>query len=140
MYGTINTYTMYLSPQRRELPGFYPETYATIPYVKPYISTYDIYFTDNYPRELLTYFLYDGGDPFTKHYTWVEKNTDFLSVIQSRTRGIMFVMWAIPENEFVADMIMLKYPTAKKTYINVTTDALTKPASILISVPTFDRL
>ena len=133
--GINNTYRIYLGPERRELPGFYPETFVTMPYIKPYIETYDIYVTDNFPRELLTYFLYIDGNPFYKNYTWLEHNTDFLTVTPNPKKGILFVMWDISGNYPITEELLTVYPQATEMHIPYVNDQISRSASILIAVP-----
>ncbi|MCX6791729.1 MAG: glycosyltransferase family 39 protein [Candidatus Gottesmanbacteria bacterium] len=135
LYGTIVTYQIYLGPMRRELPGLYPKTYITIPNLKPFIATHDIYVTDNYPRELLTYFLYTNGDPFYKNYVWMEHNREMLSVSPHTNRGLVFVMWDIPDNQPITDELRMKYPSATEQHIPYINDHISRPASILLIVP-----
>ena len=115
--SAFTSYRDYLSPYRHEPPGFYPETLIATNYIRTIWDEYDIYLTDNYPRETLTYLLYRGGDPFVRTYTWYERNADFLSVAPRGPKGVAFFMFATPTNERIATLLMDKFPQAEKFYL-----------------------
>lgn len=151
-YTFFVTYRDYLGPEKRELKGFYPETLITANYIKTIWDEYDIYLTDNYPRELLTYYLYRKGyDTFTKNYTWLESNTAFLNLETNQIltmgnnnqnilgkstsinkKGLAFFMFAIPENELVAEQLMKKYPKSNKFYLWYDNDNIHRPAALVV--------
>ena len=136
------TYHTYLSAERRELPGFYPETRVTTDYIKTIWNSYEIHLTDNYPRELLTYYLYreDQPNPFQRNYFWHETPTGFVDIAQThlfekRVKGLAFFMFANPVNEAVAGSLLTQFPQAEKTYIWYKNDMITRPASLLVTIP-----
>jgi len=136
---TLTTYQNYLGSERRELPGFYPETYITLDYLSQLKdkNDYDFYFTDNFPRELLTFLLYNPGqeNPFQKNYTWLEKNTGFLKVTKSPGKGIGFIMFDSPLNQPIATALLSKYPHAHKINLSYKNENIQRPGSIIIFVP-----
>lgn len=134
LFSAFGSYRDYLGPQRRELAGFYPETLVTTNYIKTIIDTHDIYLTDNYPRELLTYYLYRGGDAFVHNYTWVESNYMLLDANKKPGRGIAFFMFAIPENEAVANSLLKKFPKSHKFYLWYDNDNIHRQASLVVKV------
>ncbi|MEK9175879.1 MAG: glycosyltransferase family 39 protein [Patescibacteria group bacterium] len=132
--GAISTYHDYLGPNRRELAGFYPETLVITNYIKTVWNNYDIYITDNYPRELLTYYLYkEGKDAFTKNYTWLDNSESFLSLSKTnQNHGYAFFMFATPENEETAIELKRKFPNSKKFYLWYTNNNIARPASLVV--------
>lgn len=155
VYTFFITYRDYLGPKRRELRGFYPETLVTTKYIKTIWDDYDIYLTDNYPRELLTYYLYRKGNPFVKNYNWIENSTAFLNIGTNQTlagdnnyqnilgestsinkKGLAFFMFATPENELIAKQLMKKYPKSNKFLLWYYNDNIIKrPASLVVLIP-----
>lgn len=129
------TYTLYLGPHRLELPGFYPETRVVTDFVKSLPNTYSIYLSDNYPRELLTYYLYRDGDPFKKHYTWIEHPQDFLTIQRAPNEQLLFIMFANDNNEVVARSLLSHYSSAQKTYLWYHNDEIQRKAALVIRVP-----
>src|SRR5690606_27535339 len=114
----FNTYQDYLGKNRRELVGFYPETKITTEYIKKVEETHEIHLTDNYPRELLTYYLYKPEhNSFDKNYKWHEYNYEFLEIEKVPDKGLAFFMFAIPENEVIANQLLQKHKNSHKFYI-----------------------
>lgn len=132
------TYQDYLGPERRELPGFYPETYITLNYLSQLKdkNEYDFYFTDDFPRELLTFLLYSPGqeDPFQKNYTWLEKNTDFLKITKKPEKGIGFAMFDNSPNQPIANALLQKYPNAYRINLTYKNENIQRPGSTIIFV------
>lgn len=157
--SSLVTYNLYLSKNRLELPGFYPETLVTTNYIKTIWNDYDIYVTDNYPRELLTYYLYRNNqrDTFVRNYVWLDNSLAFLNVqpnIQNdialteqntggdilgastqKKRGVAFFMFANDFNEQTAREILSRYSNARKFYLLYTDDNINRLASLVILVP-----
>ncbi len=138
LMSSLITYNLYLGKNRLELPGFYPETLVTTKYIKTIWNNYDIYITDNYPRELLTYYLYRNGqqDAFTKNYTWENNSLAFLNIPSSlgNTKGLAFFMFVNAFNEQTAKQLLQKYPIAQKFYLYYSNDNINRPASLVILV------
>lgn len=132
------TYSDYLGPKRRELPGFYPETIVTLDYLKkiPNYQNYSLYFTNNYPPELLTFLLYQPGqkDPFQENYTWLESGYDFLRLVKKPNQSIGFIMLDNLQNQSLAQLLLNKYPRAKKINFPYKYENIQRPASIIILV------
>lgn len=135
VYSMLITYNNYLGENRRDLAGFYPETKVTTDYIKTIWLNYDIYLTDNYPRELLTYYLYKPGtNSFNKNYTWLEYNHEFLEVEKNKNKGIGFFMFNNPENEYIANQLLKKYPGSNRFYIWYQNDNIYRAAALVVLV------
>ena len=135
IYSMFLSFKDYLGPNRKELAGFYPETLITTNYIKTILSDYDIYLTDNYPRELLTYYLYKGGDPFVKNYNWLENNQMFFSVEKRENKGLAFFMFDSPDNEVVANGLIKKWGGQKFLLWYENDNILKRPASLVVLIP-----
>lgn len=129
------TYRFYFSPEKKDFYGFYPETLIVADFIRQNLNKYNFYLTDNYPRDAITFTTYTTGDPWAKKYTWVEKNTDLLSVEHSDKRGLMFFMFPIAQNQPIADGLLRKFPTSYKLEIPYQNGAITRIASLVIVVP-----
>jgi hypothetical protein len=131
----LTTYISYIGPLRKQPKGLYPETYVVASYLKTKIQTHDIYIVDNFPREILTYILYEGGDPFEPTtYTWFSENKHMLDVKQKKHRGLIFVFAPIEINAPLIQSVLAQYPQAKKTPISYTTDSTSGDAAIIVEV------
>lgn len=153
------TYLEYFGPNRREVPGLYPETQVVTKYIKSIWDNYDVYLTDNYPRELLTYYLYkEATNPFTKNYTWLKDNTALLNVSREvplqevnvkliphedepelvrekrSDKGKAFIMFANNSNEQVADTIVEENPEASKSYLWYINANIQRKAALVVTV------
>jgi hypothetical protein len=137
VFSTYVTYFLYLGPNRLELPGFYPETLSTSNYIKKIWNDYDIYITDNYPRELLTYYLYknSSSDAFLKSYSWLENSSDFLVIDTKNNKGSAFFMFNNEQNDIVANNLLSNFPTSKKIILWYDNDNIHRQASLVILVP-----
>lgn len=111
-WGTFTLYQIYFGPHSRTIFGFNPEATLAGEYMKDQLSTTDSYLTDNFPRDTLTYLTYAGGNPYQKHYTWLEKNTDLLSVNPRFNRQTAFFMFPLPQNQVILEALQKKFPTA----------------------------
>ncbi len=113
------TFDLYFGPQRRVPWGFYPETTIVGNYMKPRIPDTDFYLTDNFPRDALTFLTYQGGDPWTKYYTWFEDKNSFLEVKINSTKNTSFIMFDTSDNEEIVQVLQNNYPegsVSKLTY------------------------
>jgi hypothetical protein len=139
LVSSLATYSLYLGKNRLELPGLYPETLVTTNYIKTIWNTYDVYLTDNYPRELLTYYLYRNSqrNAFTKNYIWLDTSSSFLDIpISARSKkGLAFFMFANDFNEQTTQQLLQKYVNAKKIYLYYQNDNIYRPASLVLLVP-----
>lgn len=158
--STFVTYYLYLGPKRLELPGFYPETLIVTNYIKTIWNNYDIYLTDNFPRELLTYYLYKNSrqDAFARNYTWLDNSLGFLNIksssqtdiipgqqyyysaasdtlTQTNNKGLAFFMFTNLYNEQTAQQLLSMYPQAKKLYLNYINDNINRPAILVVLIP-----
>lgn len=136
-YAMLLTYRDYLSPYRRELFGFYPETLIVTNYAKTIMNNYNIYITDRHPPELLTYYLYREGqnNAFSRNFTYLGNSQDFLNIDRTSEKGLAFFMFVNPQNEFVADQLRSIHNNAEKAYLWYRDDNINRPASLVILVP-----
>jgi 4-amino-4-deoxy-L-arabinose transferase-like glycosyltransferase len=132
VFSLITTYVIYFSPYRRDVPGFYPETKIVTDYIKTIRNSYDIAVTDNYPEELLLFYLYRSGNPFEKTYTKVETAEKLLTMQPPVGRGLALVLFATEANEKRADAYLKKYPGAKKQVLWYTDGPIRRPAGLII--------
>ncbi len=138
---------------------FYPETLIITNYIKGIWNKYDIYITDNYPRELLTYYLYQDNqrDAFMTNYVWfnnsfafldiqeksknnvalIEQNgtRNILSASDKKNKGLAFFMFPNYPNEQTIKKLLEIYPDAKKIYLYYKDDNINRPASLVLLVP-----
>jgi hypothetical protein len=129
------TYYDYFSPYRKDYYGFYPETLIIANFIRQNLGKYNFYLTDNYPRDATTFTTYTSGDPWLKKYTWIEKNTDLLSVEQLDKKGLMFFMFPNPQNQPIAQGLLSKFPSSYKLEIPYQSGATAKIASLVVIVP-----
>ncbi len=158
VYSISNTYQTYFGPSRRDIVGFYPNTLVTSTYIKTIWDKYDIYLTDNYPRELLTYFLYKNSSPnaFAANYVWLENSNNFLAVVPSNynnlahntpsdsqvlgaytslDKGLAFFMFDNDVNQEVANQLLKMYPNGQKFYIYNKTRDIYNVSSLVVLIP-----
>ena len=90
------TYRQYLSRNRRQIWGYYPETTVLGSYLKTLVPDYRIWVGGaNFPRDALTYLSYPGtGDPMVPRYVWLD---DVTAVLRGRLpttagKGLAFVL------------------------------------------------
>lgn len=146
----LSTYQNYLGPNRKEISGFYPGTFIVTQYIRTIWDKYDVYLTDNYPRETLTYLLYKDDSPFKKNYTWLENRYAFLEINRNLAhlsqqgavlgakepkKGTAFFMFATPENESLAQTLLNTHPNAQKFYLWYNNSNTHRKASLVILVP-----
>jgi hypothetical protein len=128
-----DTYQQYFSKNRREIFGLYPEATIVANYMKKNIN-YDFYLTDNYPRDILTFITYTSGSPFQKKYTWFQNGSEFLTINRGNN-GLMFFMFADPQNELLASSLQQKFLDSKKIYLPYVDDNISRIASLIVIVP-----
>lgn len=139
MSAMTTTYRMYFGPGRNERWGFYPETTVVANFIKPKFTHYDVYITDNYPRDTLTYLTYRGGDPWEKQYTWFDDKNKFFSVSPSGNKGVMFVMFPTPENRSIAESLGRKFPGSETIELRYLDDTINRGAASIVAVQARDR-
>lgn len=135
LLSTVEAYNQYLSPLRRVIWGFYPETTIVANFMNVNKSKFEYYLIDNYPRDALTFLTYSGGDPFHRNYTWFEKPEDFFTVEQNSNKGLMFFMTGIPQNIEIRDRLLSKFPNSYSKKIIYSDDNINRIASIVVVVP-----
>ena len=90
------TYRQYLSPQRRIVWGYYPETTVVGRQVKELATNNAVWVGGaNWPRDTITYLSYQGqGHPERRNYTWLE-NISLLAranVVPPEGQGAAFIV------------------------------------------------
>lgn len=135
IFSVTDAYNQYLSPSRREIWGFYPETTIAAKFMNQNKNKFEFYLIDNYPRDALTFLTYSGGDPFHKNYTWFEKPEDFFTVEQNFNKGLMFFMTDIPQNIEIRDRLLSKFPNSYFKNIIYSDDNINRIASVVVVVP-----
>ncbi|OGG11444.1 hypothetical protein A2Z00_05690 [Candidatus Gottesmanbacteria bacterium RBG_13_45_10] len=135
VFTGATTFLLYLGPHHVELPGFYPETRVATDYIKTVLDTHDIYITDNFPRELLTYSFYRGGDPFIKNYTWFPQKESMLDITPNPNRGIVFVLLPTEDTMSFIDTLLTRFPHARRFLLPYTTSGVYRDAAIIVEVP-----
>lgn len=133
--GLLNTYQIYFSKYRREIWGFYPETTIVGNFMKDKLNDYDFFLTDNYPRDALTFLTYKNGDPFKKYYTWFENKNDFLTVNQNTNKGIIFIMFNLPDNYIFLDQLKQKYRHGYSYELYYNNGITNRSAALVFQVP-----
>lgn len=128
-------YKQYFSQNRHEFFGFYPETTIVANYMRENSNLYNFYLTDNYPRDALTFITYNGGNPFQKHYQWLERGIDFLNVENTSGKGLMFFMLANNQNEILASQLLNKFPKSEEFYLWYSDNNILRKASLVVRVP-----
>ncbi|MDP3974459.1 MAG: glycosyltransferase family 39 protein [bacterium] len=135
VFSTIDVYNQYLSPFRREIWGFYPETTIVANFMNKNKGKFEYYLTDNYPRDALTFLTYSGGEPFHKNYTWLEKPEDFFTIKQTPEKGLMFFMMDNSQNIQIRNNLLLKFPNSYFENIFYADDHINRNASVVVVVP-----
>lgn len=130
LFGIINTYLLYFGPNRRELWGFYPETTIVGNFMKPLTDKYDFYLTDNYPRDALTFLTYQGGNPYEKHYQWLEKK-EYFSLAEPSGKGMIFIMFNTPENQLFIPKLKQRFPDGYISELRYLNDNINRSAALL---------
>lgn len=133
-WGLLTTWNLYFGPNRRELFGFYPETTVVGDYMKDKLNNYDFYLTDNYPRDALTFLTYQGGNPWTKHYTWLENKFSFLEVWPQTNKGTVFIMFKADSNWPIIRALQNKFPQGKLSELEYKDGLVAKPAAWIFTV------
>ena len=112
------TYMQYLGPNRRDIWGFYPETTVLGKYMKTLVPDYQIFVGDTpyFPRDALTYLTYPGtGDPYERHYTWLDDVSMLLRTPLSPPpgKGLAFIVENTGHGPKVLSELMRRYPNHK---------------------------
>lgn len=109
------TYMQYLSEQRREVWGYYPETTVLGRYMKELLPQYTIWAGGaNFPRDTLTFFTYQGvGNPERRNYFWLD---DVAAVVNGRlvpgpNKGMAFILANEGVGRTVLNELARRYPS-----------------------------
>ncbi len=115
--ATYATYQQYLGPNARTVWGYYPETTVLGEYMSTLMKQYRVWVGGaNFPRDTLTYFAYNGGDPFTPQYIWLDDVSSLLksnNLQPTAAKGLAFVLAAEGEGTLVLGELERRYPTHK---------------------------
>jgi len=130
----IVCWNTYFGEQRRNVFGFYPEASVVGNYMKPRIFSTDFYLTDNFPRDTITFLTYQKGNPYIKHYVWVENDVDFLSVQRNPYKRLIFVAMPYNDHEEVFHLLRMQYSGAHDDMLYLQEDGIQKPAAQLLIV------
>lgn len=137
---TLSSYDQYLGYNRREIWGFYPETTIVGQYIQKIKNEYDIYVTDNYPRDALTFLTYEKGRPiFQQEYQWFEDRNQFLSVFQKKNKGLAFIMFDIPQNQLFVQKLKTKFTQARPLRLPYYNGRINRVAALVVLVPRNDQ-
>jgi DNA-binding beta-propeller fold protein YncE len=111
-----STWAQYFGPQRRDIPGFYPETTVVGRYARTLLSDYEVWIGGrNFPRETLDYLTYRGGDPRERAYTWLDDVTQAAStsITPVAGRGAAFILSSDGRSGLVFEQLRRRYPRAQ---------------------------
>jgi sugar lactone lactonase YvrE len=112
--ATQATYAQYLSHNRRNVFGYYPETTVLGRYLKTLVPQYRIFVGGaNFPRDALTYLSYPGtGDPLVPNYTWLDDVTMLLRArfLGPADKGLAFVLANEDRGPAVLAELQRRYP------------------------------
>lgn len=111
----VVTYSTYFGPKRREIFGFYPEATVLGNYMRSNMDTTEFYIIDNFPRDILTFITYKGGDPFVKHYLWFDNSDAFFDVKIPGEKNFSFVMRPLSVNRSILEKLKLSYPKGEES-------------------------
>lgn len=108
------TYVQYLSPHRRDIWGFYPETAVVGRYVGTLIPHYATWVGGaNYPRDTITFLSYQGvGNPERRNYYWLDDVGVLLKqrVTAPPGKGLAFVLATDNPGPAVFNELKRRYP------------------------------
>jgi len=136
VFTVFITYSTYIGPTRKEIPGFYPETIAITNHIKTIRSTYNIVITTEYPWETLSFLLYEMGNPFEKNYQWVSPDTfSFDQNLLKPEKGIAIYCKDTAKNYQTIKKLFDSYPTMTKHSIFYPAPMIEKDAGIVILIP-----
>lgn len=147
IFSVYNTWNQYFSKNRKEIWGLYPETTIVGNYINQLDNRYNVYLTDNYPRDALTYITYKSNDPlinlnspgypYQAHYKWFNNGDQFLEKNNIETnKGIAFLMFADnPYNKKVQQQLLKNYSNAVMFYLIYVNDNIKRVSSRVILVP-----
>lgn len=111
------TYGIYFGDNRRKIFGFYPEATVLGNYMKSNITDTDFYIIDNFPRDILTFFTYGGGDPYVKHYVWFDDSNSFFNVAVSENKETDFAMLPLQSNKEVITKLKEEFPNGSESQL-----------------------
>jgi len=115
------TYQQYLSPQRRNIWGYYPECTIVGRYMKTLVPRYAIWVGGaNYPRDTLTFLTYQGeGHPERRNYTWLDNISWVASanVVPPAGKGAAFILPLVDRGPSTLSALRLRYP--KHTLVDI---------------------
>lgn len=129
------SYNQYLSYNRWEIWGFYPETTIVGQYIQKIKNEYNIYITDNYPRDILTFLTYEKGrEVFKQEYQWFRDSNQFLNVPKTKDSGLVFIMFDTPPNQLLVQKLKVKFPGISVLRLPYTNDRINRVAALVALV------
>jgi sugar lactone lactonase YvrE len=109
------TYVEYLSHERREVWGYYPETTVLGNFMKPLVPRYTIWVGGaNFPRDTLTFLTYQGvGNPErATNFVWLDSVPSLLErqLAASPGKGLAFILANEGPGPDVLEELARRYP------------------------------
>lgn len=112
--ATTASYREYLSDDRRNVWGYYPETTVLGRAMHELVPGFDIWVGGaNFPRDSLTYLSYQGkGDPMRRNYVWLDDVGELLRATPAPRagRGLAFLLANEGEGVAVFDALARRFP------------------------------
>jgi len=109
------TFGQYLSANRRDIWGFYPETTILGRYMRTLAPDYRIWVGDTpfFPRDTMTFLMYRDGDPMERHYTWLDDVGTLLRVPLKAPpgKGMAFLIENAGKGPTVLAELRRRFPT-----------------------------
>lgn len=108
------TWLQYFGPWRRELPGFYPDATIVGRYARDLLPRYDVWIGGgNFPLYTLDYLTYQGGDPRTRAYTWLDDVSQANAIAPRAGRGAAVILAAEGASAVAFEQLRRRYPQAE---------------------------
>jgi DNA-binding beta-propeller fold protein YncE len=112
----VATYTQYLSHNRRDIWGYYPETTALGKYIRTLVPRYQVWVGDTpyFPRDTMTFMAYlDEGNPLEeRNYIWLDDVTSLLrtNLTAPPGKGMAFLFENTGRATTVVKELQRRYP------------------------------
>jgi DNA-binding beta-propeller fold protein YncE len=111
------TSVQYLSHERREVWGYYPETTVLGRYMKTLVPQYVVWVGGaNFPRDTLTFLTYLGvGNPERRNYYWLDDVSVLLRerLVAPQDKGLAFILANESPGPAVLDELAHRFPNHK---------------------------
>ncbi len=140
----VATYTQYLSHNRREIWGYYPETTILGKYIRTLVPHYQVWVggTPYFPRDTMTFIAYmDEGNPLEeRNYIWLDDVTSLLrtNLTAPPGKGMAFLLENSGRAPEVMNELRRRYPDNERVTLRYPEDServfaiglLVPPASV----------